>query len=201
MERPGHQGGQPWSVSPAAAISVVHRSDGSGTTWIFTNYLTDAAGSIWTAGAGTEVNWPVGVGAKGSNGVAASVKQLSGAIGYVEYAYAKQTGLAWTQLQNKDGKFVSPGLQAFTAAASGVEWKSAPGFAPTLVDQPGPATWPLTGASFILIQQRQQDVPRAQQMLKFFDWAYKNGGTSAKSLDFVPIRPRSTSWWRSSGRP
>jgi phosphate transport system substrate-binding protein len=175
---------------PSTAVSVVHRSDGSGTTWIFTNYLTAAAPSIWTVGAGTEVNWPVGVGAKGSTAVAASVKQLNGAIGYVEYAYAKQTGLAWTQLQNKDGKFVSPGLQAFAAAATGVDWKKAPGFAPTLVDQPGPTTWPLTGASFILIQQQQQDAARAQQMLKFFDWAYRNGGTSAKTLDFMPIPPQ-----------
>ena len=138
---------------PSTAISVVHRSDGSGTTWIFTNYLTKAArlhldGAV---GADTEVNWPVGVGAKGNAGVAASVKQLTGAIGYVEYAYAKQTGLAWTQLQNKDGKFVSPGLQAFAAAANGADWKKAPGFAPlswtSLVPRRGPSPAPRSSSS------------------------------------------------------
>ena len=175
---------------PSTAISVVHRSDGSGTTWIFTSYLTDAAPSIWTVGAGTEVNWPVGVGAKGSDGVAASVKQVTGSIGYVEYTYATQNAMAWTQLQNKDGKFVSPALEGFAAAAGNADWKKAPGFALALVNEPGPTTWPITGASFILIQQQQQDAARAGQMLTFFDWAYKNGGAAAQALNYVPIPPK-----------
>jgi phosphate transport system substrate-binding protein len=180
----------PGQSLPSTAISVVHRSDGSGTTWMFTSYLTDAAGSIWTVGAGTEVNWPVGVGAKGNDGVAASVKQVAGSIGYVEYTYAKQTGLAWTQLQNKDGKFVSPSVEGFAAAASTADWKKAPGFALALVNEPGPTTWPISGASFILVQKQQQDAARAGQMLTFFDWAYKNGGAAAQGLDYVPIPPK-----------
>ena len=161
---------------PTRKINVVHRSDGSGTTWIFTNYLTDAAGSIWTAGADKEIAWPVGVGGKGNEGVAASVQQLSGSIGYVEYAYAKQTGMTTTQLQNKDGEWVKPSIESFTAAAANADWEgSLPSMYMVLVNQPGAETWPITGASFILVQKDQADAARGKALLEFFDWGYTNG--------------------------
>jgi len=173
---------------PASKINVVHRSDGSGTTWIFTHYLTDAAGSIWTAGADKEIPWPVGIGGKGSEGVATSVQQLSGSIGYVEYAYAKQTGMTTTQLQNKEGAWVKPSIASFTSAAKNADWKaSLPSMYMVLVNQPGQATWPITGASFILVQKDQADASRAKTMFTFFDWGYSNGATAATSLDYVPI--------------
>jgi phosphate transport system substrate-binding protein len=173
---------------PATKISVVHRSDSSGTTWIFTNYLTTAAPGVWTAGADKTVSWPVGVGGKGNDGVAASVQQVSGSIGYVEYAYAKQASMTTVQMQNKDGKFVKPSLSTFASAAEKADWKaSLPSMYLVLVDQPGPSTWPIAGASFILVQKDQQDASRAQTMLQFFDWAYKNGAQTAQSLDYVPI--------------
>ena len=173
---------------PASKINVVHRSDSSGTTWIFTNYLTAAAPSVWTAGADKEVPLPVGVGGKGNEGVAASVQQLSGSIGYVEYAYAKQAKMVTVQMQNKDGAFVKPTLASFEAAASQADWKgSLPSMYLVLVDQPGKTTWPIAGASFILVQKDQQDAARGQAMMSFFDWAYKNGGEAAKALDYVPI--------------
>lgn len=173
---------------PDATINVVHRSDGSGTTWIFTNYLTAAAGDIWTAGADKEIAWPVGVGGKGNEGVAASVQQLSGSIGYVEYAYAKQTGMATTQLKNKDGAWVKPSIDSFSAAAANADWKgSLPSMALVLVDQPGKETWPITGASFILVQKDQPDSARARMMLDFFDWCYRNGESAATALDYVAI--------------
>jgi len=173
---------------PSTTINVVHRSDGSGTTWIFTHYLTDAAGSIWTAGADKEIAWPVGVGGKGNEGVAASVQQLSGSIGYVEYAYAKQTGMTTTQLQNKDGQWVKPSIASFTAAAAKADWKgSLPSMYMVLVNQPGKATWPISGASFILVQKDQADAGRAKTMLDFFDWCYASGADGATALDYVAI--------------
>ncbi len=173
---------------PATKINVVHRSDGSGTTWIFTHYLTDAAGSVWTAGADKEVPWPVGVGGKGNEGVAASVQQLSGSIGYVEYAYAKQTGMTTTQLQNKDGAWVKPSIQSFSAAAANADWKaSLPSMYMVLVNQPGKDAWPITGASFILVQKDQADAARAKAMLDFFKWGYTDGAAAATQLDYVPI--------------
>jgi phosphate transport system substrate-binding protein len=173
---------------PATKINVVHRSDSSGTTWIFTHYLEAAAPGVWTAGADKEVPWPTGVGGKGNEGVAASVQQLSGSIGYVEYAYAKQAQMTSVQLQNKDGAFVEPSLAAFESAAAKADWTaSLPSMYLILVDQPGKATWPITGASFILVQKDQQDAARAQAMLTFFDWAYKNGAETATSLDYVAI--------------
>jgi phosphate transport system substrate-binding protein len=173
---------------PATKINVVHRSDSSGTTWIFTNYLTAAAPSVWTAGADKSVSWPVGVGGKGNEGVAASVQQLSGSIGYVEYAYAKQAKMVTVQMQNKDGAFVKPSLETFAAAASKADWKgSLPTMYLVLVNQPGKTTWPIAGASFILVQQSQQDAGPAQAMMSFFDWAYKNGEATARGLDYVPI--------------
>lgn len=173
---------------PGDRIGVVHRSDSSGTTWIFTNYLTAAAGDVWTAGADKEVAWPTGVGGKGNEGVAASVQQLTGSIGYVEYAYAAETGMTTTQMRNKDGEYVTPSLAAFRSAAAEADWQgSLPSMHLILVDQPGAGTWPIAGASFILVQKDQADAGRAQTMLEFFDWAYANGAASAEALDYVPI--------------
>ena len=173
---------------PDTKINVVHRSDSSGTTWIFTNYLAAAAPDVWTAGADKEVPWPTGVGGKGNEGVAASVQQLSGSIGYVEYAYAKQAQMTSVQMQNKDGAFVKPSLDAFASAAAKADWKgSLPSMYLVLVDQPGAATWPIAGASFILVQKEQADAAGAKTTLSFFDWAYKNGAETATSLDYVAI--------------
>jgi phosphate transport system substrate-binding protein len=172
---------------PSSKISVVNRSDGSGTTWIFTHYLTAAAGNVWTAGADKEIAWPVGVGGKGNEGVSTSVQQLKGSIGYVEYAYAKETGLATTQLQNKDGEWVAPTLETFGSAAEQADWASAPDLYMVLVDQPGADTWPITGASFIMVRQDQADAGRAESMLQFFDWCFRNGASSAEALNYVPI--------------
>lgn len=172
---------------PATDITVAHRSDGSGTTWIFTKYLAAAAGDVWTSGADKEIDWPTGVGGKGNEGVAASVQQVKGAIGYVEYAYAKQNGMTWTQLQNADGAFVEPSLESFSEAAAKADWTGTPGFAVVLVNQPGPSTWPITGASFILMRREQDDAVRGKMTLDFLDWAYTSGATSAEALDYVPI--------------
>ena len=173
---------------PDTKINVVHRSDSSGTTWIFTNYLTAAAPGVWKAGADKEVPWPTGVGGKGNEGVAASVQQLSGSIGYVEYAYAKQAQMTSVQMMNKDGEFVAPSLEAFQAAAAEADWKgSLPSMYLVLVDQPGAATWPIAGASFILVQKDQADAARAEAMMGFFDWCYTNGAATATSLDYVAI--------------
>ena len=173
---------------PSTKISVVHRSDSSGTTWIFTNYLKAAAPSVWTAGADKTVPWPVGVGGKGNDGVAASVQQLTGSIGYVEYAYAKQAKMTTVQMQNKDGAFVKPSLQTFDSAAKQADWKgSLPSMYLVLVNQPGKDTWPITGASFILMKKDQSDASRAKAALTFFDWAFKNGASSATQLDYVAI--------------
>ncbi len=172
---------------PDGKINVVHRADSSGTTWIFTNYLDAAAGDVWTLGADKEIAWPTGVGGKGNEGVAASVQQLKGSIGYVEYAYAKETGLVTTQLQNADGEWVTPSLESFGEAAAQADWAGADDFYLVLVDQPGPATWPITGASFIVVQKDQADAARAQSLLQFFDWAFREGAGTAEGLDYVPI--------------
>jgi phosphate transport system substrate-binding protein len=173
---------------PATKITVVHRSDSSGTTWIFTHYLTDAAGSIWTAGADKVVPWPVGIGGNGSAGVATSVQQLSGSIGYVEYAYAKQTGMTTTQLQNKAGAWVKPSIASFSAAAASANWKaSLPSMYLVLVNEPGATSWPITGASFILVQKDQADAAIAKQMFDWFDWNYTSGASAATALDYVPL--------------
>jgi phosphate transport system substrate-binding protein len=173
---------------PSTKINVVHRSDGSGTTWILTHYLTDAAGSIWTAGADKEISWPLGVGGKGNEGVAASVQQLSGSIGYVEYAYAKQTGMTTTQLQNKDGQWVKPSIASFNAAAANADWKaSLPSMYMVLVNQAGAQTWPISGASFILVQKDQPDASRAKATLDFLNWGYTSGAAGATALDYVAI--------------
>jgi phosphate transport system substrate-binding protein len=173
---------------PAQAIAVVHRSDGSGTTFVFTDYLGKVHGD-WKSkvGSSTSVEWPVGIGAKGNEGVANNVARTKGSIGYVEYAYARQNKLTYTKLTNKDGTAVTPAIAAFTAAASNADWQSAPGFGLILTDQAGAASWPLTAATFILIHKQPKDPAVAAEALKFFDWAYKNGAKAAEELDYVPM--------------
>lgn len=173
---------------PDAAIIVVHRSDGSGTTFGWTNYLSKVSAD-WKekVGEGKAVKWPTGQGGKGNEGVAAYVRQLKNSIGYVEYAYAKQNNLAWTQLQNQDGNFVQPSQEAFAAAAANADWKSAPGMGVVLTGQPGAASWPVTSASFILVHKKQDKPESGKEVLAFFDWAFKNGAKSAAELDYVPM--------------
>ncbi len=160
---------------PDTAITVVHRSDGSGTTWIFTNYLA-AVSPEWAEqfGADKEIAWATGVGGEGNEGVAGQVSQIDGTIGYVEYAYAKQTAIPVAQLKNKDGNFVSPTLDAFAAATAEADWAGTPGMAVVLVDAPGPESWPIAGATFILIYKEQADAAKAKAMLDYFDWCYKS---------------------------
>ena len=173
---------------PSQAIAIVHRSDGSGTTFIFTNYLSKAS-SDWQSkvGSNTSVEWPGGIGAKGNEGVANNVTQTKGSIGYVETAYAKQNKLTTTKLVNKDGKAVAATPEAIQSAAAGADWAKAPGFYMILTDEPGAASWPIAGATFILIPKQPTDVAAAQEALKFFDWAYKHGSAAASELDYVPM--------------
>src|SRR5690606_17607768 len=137
-------------------------------------------------GEGKAVKWPTGQGGKGNEGVAAYVRQLKNSIGYVEYAYAKQNNLSWTQLKNKEGGFVQPTQEAFAAAAANADWNSAPGMGVVLTDEPGAESWPITSASFILLHKKQDKPEAAVEVLKFFDWAFKNGGDAARELDYVP---------------
>lgn len=175
---------------PALAITVVHRADGSGTTFLWTDYLSKANADFKaTVGSGTAVKWPTGVGGKGNEGVAANVQRIKGAIGYVEYAYAKKNKIAHTQLKNRDGEFVQPGQDSFKAAAAGADWTGTPGMAVLLTNQPGKDSWPATGVSFILMHKTQADGLAGRAVLKFFDWAYKNGGTMASELDYVAMPP------------
>jgi phosphate transport system substrate-binding protein len=178
----------PGVALPNLPITVVHRSDGSGTTFLFTSYLSMKA-PHWAAevGANDAVQWPVGLGGKGNDGVAAFVKQTVGAIGYVEYAYAKQNAMTYALMQNRDGKYVSPMAENFKAAAAGAKWASAPGFYLLLLDQPGAKSWPITGATFILMHTKQTDAGKAKEVLSFFDWCYKNGDAAADQLDYVPL--------------
>jgi phosphate transport system substrate-binding protein len=173
---------------PAADITVVHRADSSGTSFLFTDYLSKASPD-WKQkiGAGTSVKWPTGVGGKGNEGVAANVQRIKGAIGYVEWAYAKKNRMAHTQLQNREGAFLQPDDAAFKAAAASADWAKAPGFGVVLTDQPGKASWPITGASYIIIYKAQADAAKGKEVLKFFDWAYKNGDAAATDLDYVPM--------------
>ncbi len=174
---------------PSTKIAVVHRSDGSGTSWIFTHYLS-AVSSTWKSkvGADKTVKWPAGIGGKGNEGVAALVKQAKGRIGYVEYAYAKQSRIPWTQLKNKSGRWILPSLSTFKAAAATAKFSASNGFATVMVNTGG-KTWPITGASFILVKKNNKDYATTRAMLKFFDWDYKN--TTAKStatkLNYVSI--------------
>jgi phosphate transport system substrate-binding protein len=173
---------------PADPITVVRRSDGSGTSFIWTDYLSKVSPEWKTkVGAGTAVAWPEGVGGKGNEGVAAYVQRIKGSIGYVEYAYAKKNKMTYTQVQNRDGQFVTPDDDTFQAAAAYADWKSAPGFYQILTDQPGKTSWPITGTSFILMQVRQDKPDSGAEVLKFFDWALKNGQKMAMELDYVPM--------------
>jgi phosphate transport system substrate-binding protein len=178
----------PSAKLPAQAIAVVHRSDGSGTTFVFTDYLAKVSAD-WKSkvGTNTAVEWPMGIGAKGNEGVANNVAQTKGSIGYVEYAYAKQNKLVYTKLVNKDGKAVAPTIESFTAAAGSANWEGTPGFGVILTNESGAEAWPITSATFILIHKQPKDPAAAGEALKFFAWAYSKGGKMAEELDYVPM--------------
>jgi phosphate transport system substrate-binding protein len=179
----------PGVTLPKQAITVVHRAEGSGTTFNFTYYLAKVSPD-WKSSVGeaaTAIKWPVGVGAKGNEGVAGNVAETKGSIGYVEYAYAKQNNLIYTKMINAAGKTVSPNSESFQAAAANADWNSVPGFGVILSDQAGDKSWPMTAATFILIYKQPQDPAAAGQVLKFFAWAYAKGGEDAEDLDFVPM--------------
>jgi phosphate transport system substrate-binding protein len=173
---------------PDVAITVVHRSDGSGTTWIFTNYLAKVSPD-WAKAVGNDksVSWPVGVGGKGNQGVASYVQRINGAIGYVESAYALQNHMAHAKLKNRAGTFADPTEQSVEAAAKGADWGHARGFYLVLTDQAGAAAWPISGASFVLVQRKQKKPEVGRAVLSFFDWGYRKGGAMAKQLDYIPM--------------
>lgn len=173
---------------PHLPITVIHRSDGSGTTFIFTTYLSQMA-PHWASGpgAGTAVSWPVGLGGKGSEGVSAFVKQTPGGIGYVEYAYALQNHMTYAIMQNKAGHWVAPTAPNFAAAAAAARWTPANGFDLVLTNEPGANAWPISGATFILMHKKQANSETGHEVLAFFDWAYKNGNPAAESLDYIPL--------------
>ena len=160
---------------------MVHRSDGSGTTWIFTNYLSKVSPD-WSKSVGNDksVAWPTGVGGKGNQGVASYVQRINGAIGYVESAYAIQNHMAHAKLKNHDGKFVDPTDDSVQAAAKGADWTHAHSFYVVLTDQAGATSWPITGAAFVLVRRQQKDADIGRAVLRFFDWGYRNGGAAAK---------------------
>ena len=173
---------------PADDITVVHRADSSGTSFLFTDYLSKTSPEFQSKiGAGTAVKWATGVGGKGNEGVAANVQRIKGSIGYVEWAYAKKNKLSHTQLKNKDGLFLQPDDDGFKAAAAGAEWTKAPGFAVVLTDTAGKSSWPITGVSYILMHKSQADAAKGKEVVKFFDYAYKNGDAAAAELDYVPM--------------
>ena len=176
---------------PNLPITVVHRSDGSGTSFLFTSYLAMEY-PVWATkvGASDSVQWPTGLGGKGNDGVSAFVKQTVGSIGYVEYAYAAQNHATVVQMRNKAGKFVWPGAPQFAAAAGGANWAGAPGNYLLLLDQPGANAWPITGATFILVYKEQANAAAGAGVLGFFDWAYKNGDGMASQLSYVPLPPQ-----------
>ena len=175
---------------PDQAITVIHRADGSGTTFNFTDYLATVS-KPWAdrVGRGAAVKWPAdsSVGGKGNEGVAANVQRVKGAIGYVEYAYVKKNNLVFLQLQNRNGKYVSPDDLTFAAAAAGADWFSVPGMGISIVDQKGDATWPISTASFIIMYKEPSDKAASQDVLKFFDWAFRNGRKMAEELDYVAL--------------
>ncbi len=173
---------------PAQPIVVVHRSDGSGTTFNFTYYLAQVSPD-WQSkvGSATAVEWPSGIGAKGNEGVSNNVTQTKGSIGYVEYAYALQNKLVYTKMVNKEGKVVAPTSAAFQAAAANADWNSVPGYGVILANQPGAESWPMTAATFILVHKQPQDPAATAEALKFFAWAYAKGDKMAEELDYVPV--------------
>ena len=171
---------------PDQDIMVVRRADGSGTTFLWTNYLSKMSPEFKeTIGEGTAVNWKVGAGGKGNEGVAAMVRQLPGALGYVEYAYVKQTKMNWVQMQNRDGQWVAPDDLTFKAAAANATWEKT--FFQVLTDQPGKTSWPVTGATFIIMYLKSDKPQEAQEVLKFFNWAFDKGDKMAEDLDYVPL--------------
>jgi phosphate transport system substrate-binding protein len=173
---------------PSTAIAPVYRSDGSGTNFLFTNYLSKASAKFaQNVGSSTSVQWPAGIGAKGNEGVANMAQRTLGAIGYVEFAYALQNHMSYVRLVNHDGKAVAPSTQSFQAAAANADWSKADHYYLVLTDQPGAQSWPITGASFILVYSNPPDPAATAQALQFFDWAFKNGGQMAQSLDYVPL--------------
>ncbi|MGY3236446.1 MULTISPECIES: phosphate ABC transporter substrate-binding protein PstS [unclassified Bradyrhizobium] len=178
----------PGAKLPSESISVVHRADGSGTTFNFTNYLSKASAD-WKSkvGEGTAVEWPVGVGAKGNEGVAGNIAQTRNSIGYVEYAYAKQNKLTYTKMVNKAGKTVDPTNESFQAAASNADWTSAPGYYLILTDQPGDKSWPIVATTFVLMHKEATDKAASQEALKFFQFAFEKGAKSAEELDYIPM--------------
>jgi phosphate transport system substrate-binding protein len=176
----------PGITLPAQAITVVHRADGSGTTFIWCDYLSKTNVEFGkVVGAATAVKWPVGIGGKGNEGVAAQVQRIKGAFGYVEYAYAKKNKIAHAQLKNRDGNFVQPSDEAFKAAAAYADWDNAPGMYLLLTNQIGKDSWPATGASFIIMHKQQADLLTGRAILKFFDWSYKNGSKMSEELEYV----------------
>ncbi len=183
---PALAGLNPGVALPAADIAVVRRADGSGTSFIFTNYLSKVNEEWKTkVGEGTAVNWPIGAGGKGNEGVSAFVQRLPNSIGYVEYAYAKQNKMSHVMVRNKDGAFVNPTDDAFKEAAAGAEWSKS--FYQILTEQPGKGSWPITGATFILMHKQQAKPTNASNTLKFFEWAYNQGDKMADDLDYVPL--------------
>jgi phosphate transport system substrate-binding protein len=178
----------PSAKLPAQAIAVVHRSDGSGTTYNFAYYLAEVSAD-WKSKVGfnTSVEWPVGIGAKGNEGVANNVAQTKGSVGYVEYAYAKQNKLVFTKMVNKDGKTVEPTSATFQAAAANANWSSVPGYGVILANQPGAQSWPMTAATWILMYKQPKDPAVAGEALKFFAWSYDKGGKMAEELDYIPM--------------
>jgi phosphate transport system substrate-binding protein len=178
----------PGTTLPDKAIATVHRSDGSGTNFIFTHYLSSIDADFKAKiGENTSVEFPGGLGGKGNEGVAAIAGRTDGAIGYVEYAYALQNKMTYALLKNKDGNFVAPSAASFQAAAANADWTKAPGFYLLLTDQPGKDSWPITGATFILMHHQQEKPETAREVLNFFDWAYHNGSKLAEDLDYVPM--------------
>ncbi len=173
---------------PDDIITVVHRSDGSGTSFIFTNYLSKVSAEWKSAvGEGTAVSWKAGTGGKGNEGVASYVQRIKGSIGYVEYAYALQNKMSSVQMKNHDGSYVMADEKSFKAAAAGADWAHAPGFYEILTDEPGKTTWPISGATFILMHKSQDKPVSAEAVLKFFDWAYEKGDKLASDLDYVTL--------------
>jgi phosphate transport system substrate-binding protein len=173
---------------PATAIAPVYRSDGSGTNFLFTDYLSKSSPKFKASiGANASVQWPAGIGAKGNEGVANMTTQTDGAVGYVEYAYAKQNNMAYALMINKAAKAVAPSAESFQAAASNADWQHADGYYLILTDQAGAKSWPITGASFILVYAEPPDAAATAEALKFFAWAYKSGAAMASELDYVPL--------------
>jgi len=173
---------------PELDITVAHRSDGSGTTSIFTHYLAKASDAWKTGpGVGKDVRWPAGIGGQKNPGVANIVEKTSGAIGYVEYTYAVEANLSHVTLQNQAGKFVQPTMESFAAAGANADWDNAPGFCMDLTNQPGDESWPITGVTYILVQKQQPDAAKADAMFKYFDWCFAKGGKIASSLNYVAM--------------